>query len=146
MNNIGQLMQASEILQQGIDNPVPRLRSLVDDMRSRLKWYNDKYPEIDTSKRWQLIQELELICMTLEKYEPIELMKTIRRGLDDAARNSLNPDCAEIWVPLKSDVDIRNINKLKIAVIDLVGFDFDSPYLYDLIGSRLVCAEEGITA
>jgi len=145
MNNIGTLMQASAILNRGVDNPVARLRSIIGDMRSKLKYYNSKHPVNDTSKRWQLIQELGLICQTLEKCEPITLMATIRKLLNDAYRDEFNPNCAQIWLPLTTDLDAHDLSAARPAVIDLVGWDIRFESQYDLIGSRFgkyVCSDE----
>jgi len=143
--NIGTLIQASAILNKGLDNPVARLRTIVDDMRSKLKWYNSKHPEVDSCKRWQLIQELELICQALEKCEPITLMATIRKLLNDAYRDKFNPNCAQVWLPLTTDLDVSDLSSARPAVIDLVGWDIRFPSQYDLIGSRLgkyICSNE----
>ena len=145
MNNVGQIMQASAILQQGINNPVARLRSLIDDMRSKLKWYNSKYPDADTTKRWQLIQELDLICMSFEKCEPIGLVKLIHEKLEDAYRDKFNPNCAQVWLPLTTDLDAHDLSAARPAVIDLVGWDIRFESQYDLIGSRFgkyICSDE----
>jgi hypothetical protein len=145
MNNIGQLMQASTILNNGIDNPVSRLRSLVDDMRNQLRWYKSKYPDADTTKRWQLIQELELILQTLEKCEPIGLVKLIHEKLEDAYRDKFNPNCAQVWLPLTTDLDVHDLSAARPAIIDLIGWDIRFESQYDLIGSRFgkyICSDE----
>lgn len=147
MNNIGQLMQASAILQQGINNPVARLRTIVDDMRNKLKYYNGKHPETDTSKRWQLLQELELICQTLEKCEPISLMPIINKQLQDAYRDDFHPDVAVIILPLKSYV--QDLLHCRPAYIDLVGFGVDNPREFDYLGmlnGQYICEGEEVNS
>ena len=72
--NIGEMMNAASVLSESVGSPVQQLRKEIDLMRSELVWYESKHPEMDTSKRRARLQRLELICRSLEKCEPIELM------------------------------------------------------------------------
>ena len=68
--NIGEMMAAASVLEEGVESPVQQLRREVDLMRSELIWYESKHPEADTSKRRERLQRLELICRSLEGCEP----------------------------------------------------------------------------
>ena len=132
MSDLGSLMTASQILQEGVNSPVQQLRKIVDTMRSGLVWYEKKYPDSDTSKRRELLQQLEIVCQSLEACEPISLMKTIRTKLAEAKKHKFDPDCACIWLPLSPVVG--DILHARPAIIDLVGWDISSPYDYDHVG------------
>lgn len=66
MNDLGSLMTASQILQEGVNSPVQQLRKEIDLMRSELTWYESKYPEGDTTKRRERLHRLEIICQSIE--------------------------------------------------------------------------------
>ncbi len=129
--NIREMMDAASVLSEGVKSPVQQLRKEIDLMRSELVWYESKHPEIDTSKRKARIQRLDLICRSLEKCEPIELMPVIRDKLAEARRQDFNPDCACVWLPLKPDVP--DTAYAKPAIIDLVGRDC-TPHEYEYVG------------
>lgn len=132
MSDLGSLMTASRILQEGVNSPVQQLRKIVDTMRSGLVWYEKKSPNSDTSKRRELLQQLEIICQSLEACEPIFLMKTIRTKLAEAKKHKFDPDCACVWLPLAPIVG--DMIHARPAIIDLVGWDISSPYDYDHVG------------
>jgi inorganic triphosphatase YgiF len=132
MSDLGSLMTASQILQEGVNSPVQQLRKIVDTMRSGLVWYEKKYPDSDTSKRRELLQQLEIVCQSLEACEPISLMKTIRTKLAEAKKHKFDPDCACVWIPLAPVVG--DILHARPAIIDLVGWYISSPYDYDHVG------------
>lgn len=132
MSDLGSLMTASRILQEGVNSPVQQLRKIVDTMRSELTWYKAKYPNADTTKRRDRLSELEIVCQSLEACEPIFLMKTIREKLAEAKKHKFDPDCACIWLPLSPVVG--DILYARPAIIDLVGWDISSPYDYDHVG------------
>lgn len=130
--NIGELMKAASTLSEGIESPVQLLRQEVDLMRAELAWYESKHPEIDTSKRKERINRLELICRTLEGCEPVSLMPIIRDKLSEAKRDKFNPDCACVWLPLQPDVP--DLLHARPAIVDLVGWDILTPYDYNYVG------------
>lgn len=132
MSDLGSLMTASRLLQEGVNSPVQQLRKIVDTMRSSLVWYEKKYPDSDTSKRRELLQQLEIVCQSLEACEPISLMKTIHTKLAEAKKHKFDPDCACVWLPLSPVVS--DILYARPAIIDLVGWDISSPYDYDHVG------------
>lgn len=129
--NIGEMMNAASVLSESVGSPVQQLRKEIDLMRSELVWYESKHPEMDTSKRRARLQRLELICRSLEKCEPIELMPVIRDKLAEARRQDFKPDCACIWLPLQPDVP--DTAYAKPAIIDLVGWDC-TPHEYEYVG------------
>lgn len=133
MSDLGSLMTASRLLQEGINSPVQQLRKVVDTMRSGLVWYEGKYPGSDTSKRWDLLKQLEIICQSLENCEPISLMPIIREKLTEAKKHKFQPDCACIWIPLAPVVG--NLLHARPAIIDLVGWDISTPYDYNYVGA-----------
>ena len=132
MSDLGSLMTASRLLQEGVNSPVQQLRKIVDTMRSGLVWYEKKYPNSDTSKRRELLQQLEIVCQSMEACEPISLMKTIRTKLMEAKKHKFDPDCACVWIPLVPVVG--DILHARPAIIDLVGWKISSPYDYDHVG------------
>ena len=129
--NIGQLMEAASALSEGIESPVQQLREEIDLMRSELAWYESKHPDADTSKRRERLQRLELICRSLEGCEPVSLMPIIRDKLSEAKRDKFDPDCACVWLPLKTSMP--NPAYARPAIIDLIGWDC-APHEYELIG------------
>ena len=130
--SIGQLMEAASILSEGVESPVQQLREEIDLMRSELVWYENKYPEVDTSKRRARLQRLDMICRSLEGCEPISLMPIIRDKLSEAKRDKFDPDCAAVWLPLKPNVP--DLLHARPAIIDLVGWEIHSIRDYDLVG------------
>lgn len=132
MSNLGSLMTASHLLQEGVNSPVQQLRKEIDLMRSELTWYESKYPDADTTKRWDRLHRLEIICQSIEACEPISLMKTIREKLMEAKKHKFDPDCACIWLPLSPVVG--DILHARPVIIDLIGWDISSPYDYDHVG------------
>lgn len=133
MTDIGSLMTASRLLQEGISTPVQQLRKVVDTMRSGLVWYEGKYPNSDTTKRRDLLKQLELICQSLEACEPISLMPIIREKLTEAKKHKFDPDCACVWIPLAPVVG--DLLHARPAIIDLVGWDISTPYDYNYVGA-----------
>lgn len=133
MSDIGSLMTASRLLQEGVNTPVQQLRKVVDAMRSGLVWYEGKYPGADTSKRRDLLKQLEIICQSLEACEPISLMPIIREKLTEAKKHKFNPDCACVWIPLAPVVG--DLLHAKPAIIDLIGWDISTPYDYNYVGA-----------
>lgn len=130
-NNIGEMMAAAFTLSEGITSPVQLLKREIDLMRSELVWYESKHPEVDTSKRRARLQRLELICRSLEGCEPVSLMPIIRDKLSEAKRDKFDPDCACVWLPLKTS--IPDPAYARPAIIDLVGWDC-APHGYELVG------------
>lgn len=130
--NIGQLMEAASALSEGIESPVQQLREEIDLMRSELVWYENKHPEVDTSKRRARLQRLELICRSLEGCEPVSLMPIIRDKLSEAKRDKFDPDCAAVWIPIKPNVP--DLLHARPAIIDLVGWDIRTAYDYNYVG------------
>ncbi|RGP18263.1 hypothetical protein DXB27_02250 [Parabacteroides gordonii] len=133
MSDLGSLMTASSLLQEGVNSPVQQLRKEIDLMRSELTWYAQKYPDADTTKRWDRLHKLEIICQSIEACEPISLMKTIRTKLAEAKKHKFDPDCACVWIPLAPVVG--DILHARPAIIDLVGWGVSSPYDYDHVGA-----------
>ena len=131
--NIGQLMEAASVLSEGIESPVQQLRREIDLMRSELVWYESKHPDIDTSKRRARLQRLELICRSLEGCEPVSLMPIIRDKLTEAKRDKFDPDCACVWLPLKTNVP--DLLHARPAIIDLVGWEIHTAHDYALVGA-----------
>lgn len=129
--NIGEMMNAASVLSESVGSPVQQLRKEIDIMRSEIMWFESKHPEIDTSKRRARLQRLELICRSLEKCEPIELMPVIRDKLAEARRQDFNPDCACVWLPLKPNVP--DPAYAKPAILDLIGWNCN-PYEYEYVG------------
>lgn len=132
MTNLGSLMAASRILQEGVYSPVQQLRKEIDLMRSTLTWYESKYPDVDTSKRREQLSRLDVICRSLEDCEPVYVMKTIREKLAEAVKHKFNPDCVCIWLPLSHSTG--DILHARPAIIDLVGWNIKSPYDYNYVG------------
>lgn len=132
MSNIGELMSAASVLEEGIESPVQQLRREIDLMRSELVWYESKHPEMDTTKRRERLQRLELICRSLEGCEPVSLMPVIRDKLTEAKRDKFDADCACVWLPLKPN--IPDLLHARPAIIDLVGWDIMTPYDYNYVG------------
>lgn len=132
MTDIGSLMTASRILQEGINSPVQQLGKEIDLMRSELVWYEKKYPNIDITKRRERIIRMEAIYRALEECEPIQIMKTIREKLAEATKHKFNPDCACVWLPLSPN--IGDLLHARPAIIDLVGWDIKTPYDYNYVG------------
>ena len=132
MSNIGKLMSASSVLEEGIESPVQQLRREIDLMRSELVWYESKHPEMDTSKRRGRLQRLELICRSLEGCEPVSLMPIIRDKLSEAKRDKFDADCACVWIPLKPNVP--DLLHARPAIVDLVGWDIRTAYDYNYVG------------
>ena len=132
MSNIGELMSAASVLEEGIESPVQQLRREIDLMRSELVWYESKLPEMDTTKRRERLQRLELICRSLEGCEPVSLMPVIRDKLTEAKRDKFDADCACVWLPLKPN--IPDLLHARPAIIDLVGWDIMTPYDYNYVG------------
>ena len=132
MSNIGELMSAASVLEEGIESPVQQLRRVIDLMRSELVWYESKHPEMDTTKRRERLQRLELICRSLEGCEPVSLMPVIRDKLTEAKRDKFDADCACVWLPLKPN--IPDLLHARPAIIDLVGWDIMTPYDYNYVG------------
>lgn len=130
--NIGEMMAAASVLEEGLKSPVQQLRKEIDLMRSELAWYESKHPEMDTSKRKARIQRLELICQSLEKCEPIDLMPIIRDKLAEARKQDFKPDCACVWIPLVPNV--LDLLHARPVVIDMIGWDISSERDYDLVG------------
>lgn len=130
--NIGQLMEAATTLSEGIASPVQQLREEINIMRAELSWFENKHPDIDTSKRRARLQRLELICRSLEDCEPISLMPIIRDKLTEAKRDRFDPDCACVWLPLKPNVP--DLLHALPAIIDLVGWDIRTAYDYNYVG------------
>lgn len=130
--SIGQLMEAASILSEGVESPVQQLREEIDLMRSELVWYENKHPEVDTSKRRARLQRLDMICRSLEGCEPVSLMPIIRDKLTEAKREKFDPDCAAVWLPLKPNVP--DLLHARPAIIDLVGWDIRTAYDYNYVG------------
>ena len=130
--NIGEMMAAASVLSEGLVSPVQQLRREVDLMRSELAWFENKHPEVDTSKRRERLQRLELICRSLEGCEPVSLIPIIRDKLSEAKRDRFDPDCAAIWIPLKPNVP--DLLHARPAIIDLVGWDIRTAYDYNYVG------------
>lgn len=131
--SIGQLMEAASILSEGVESPVQQLREEIDLMRSELVWYENKHPEVDTSKRRARLQRLDMICRSLEGCEPVSLMPIIRDKLTEAKRDKFDPDCAAVWLPLKPNVP--DLLHARPAIIDLVGWDIRTAYDYNYVGA-----------
>jgi len=134
MNNIGTLMQASAILQQGVDNPVAVLRKELDDMRSELRYYESKHPDINTTKRWQRIQKLDAATREIEKSEPLELMKIIRTKLDEAYHDEFHPSVVVPIIPLFRG--IMDLSTCRPAYVNLTEAVVHNPYEYEHLGWR----------
>ena len=132
ISNIGEMMAAATTLSEGMASPVSKLREEVDLMRSELAWYESKHPEADTSKRRARLQRLELICRSLEGCEPVSLMPIIRDKLTEAKRDKFDPDCACVWLPLKTNVP--DLLHARPAIIDLVGWEINTQYDYNYVG------------
>ena len=132
MKNIGEMMAAASVLAEGIESPVQQLREEIDLIRSELVWYENKHPEVDTSKRRARLQRLDMICRSLEGCEPISLMPIIRDKLSEAKRDKFDPDCAAVWLPLKPNVP--DLLHARPAIIDLVGWDIRTAYDYNYVG------------
>ena len=130
--SIGQLMEAASILSEGVESPVQQLREEIDLMRSELVWYENKHPEVDTSKRRARLQRLDMICRSLEGCEPVSLMPIIRDKLTEAKREKFDPDCAAVWLPLKPNVP--DLLHARPAIVDLVGWDVRTAYDYNYVG------------
>lgn len=130
--NIGEMMAAASVLEEGIESPVQQLRKEIDLMRSELAWYESKHPEADTSKRRARLQRLDMICRSLEGCEPVSLMPIIRDKLSEAKRNKFDPDCAAVWLPLKPNVP--DLLHARPAIIDLIGWDIRTAYDYNYVG------------
>lgn len=133
MKSIGQLMAAATTLSEGIESPVQQLRREVDLMRSELSWFENKHPDIDTSKRRARLQRLEFICRSLEGCEPVSLIKVINGKLSEAKREKFDPDCAAVWLPLKPNVP--DLLHARPAIIDLVGWEINTQYDYNYVGA-----------
>ena len=125
-------MAAASVLSEGLVSPVQQLRREVDLMRSELAWFENKHPEVDTSKRRERLQRLDVICRSLEGCEPVSLMPIIRDKLSEAKREKFDPDCAAVWLPLKPNVP--DLLHARPAIIDLVGWEIHSIRDYDLVG------------
>ena len=125
-------MEAASILSEGVESPVQQLREEIDLMRSELVWYENKHPEVDTSKRRARLQRLDMICRSLEGCEPVSLMPIIRDKLTEAKREKFDPDCAAVWLPLKPNVP--DLLHARPAIIDLVGWDIRTAYDYNYVG------------
>lgn len=128
MNSIGNIMTASSILRDHLDHPVQNLRSIIDQMRHDLQWYQSKYPEAKTEKKQQLIIQLDAICRSLEECEPIDVWRTIWGKLGEARRDKYNGDVALCYFPLKPV--IPEYSESKQIVVDLCGYNLN-PYEYD---------------
>lgn len=142
--NIREMMDAASVLSEGVKSPVQQLRKEIDLMRSELVWYESKHPEMDTSKRRARIQRLDLICRSLEKCEPVDVMRMIQEKLVEAYHSKFNPDCACIWIPLRNDVPEPVY--AKPAIIDLIGWDISTPHEYNYVGlgnaGGFICSQE----
>lgn len=132
MTDLGSIMAASRILQEGVNSPVQQLRKEIDFMRSALTWYESKYPDADTSKRREQLSRLDVICRSLEDCEPIDLMRILRIKLAEAKKHKVDPDCACIWLPLSPHVS--DLLHARPAIIDLVGWNIKTPYDYNYVG------------
>lgn len=130
--NIGEMMAAVSVLEEGLESPVQQLRKEIDLMRSELAWYESKHPEMDTSKRRARIQRLELICQSLEKCEPIGLMPIIRDKIAEARKQDFRPDCVCLWIPVSSSVP--DLLHARPAIIDMIGWDISTGREFDLVG------------
>ena len=114
--NIGQLMEAASVLSEGIESPVQQLREEIDLMRSELVWYENKHPEVDTSKRRARLQRLDMICRSLEGCEPVSLMPIIRDKLTEAKREKFLQFMAWSYIDLYREEKHILIGKLTTAV------------------------------
>lgn len=132
MTDLGSIMAASRILQEGVNSPVQQLRIEIDLMRSELIWYENKYPDVDTTKRRERLIRLDAIYRALEECEPIDLMRIIRVKLAEAKKHKFAPDCACVWLPLSPSVG--DLLYARPAIIDLVGWNIKTPYDYNYVG------------
>lgn len=130
--NIGALMDAANTMSARVDRPVAELRNIVSRMRADLTWYQQRYPDHKVDNKLQLLRSLEAVTQALEQCEPVDLMRTVRTKLTEAALNKFNPDVAVIYLPLKHQ--IPDILHCKPAIIDLCDWRVDSPYDYDHVG------------
>ena len=131
--NIGSLMEASTILHAGVTSPVAALRQEINQMKSELRWYQEKNPQTDTVKRSERLCRLELIVREIEWCEPINVTRIIREKLTEAIKDRFNPDVACIWMPLRASMP--DILHARPAIIDLTGWTISSEYDYDHVGA-----------
>ena len=143
-DQISRAMEIQKYLQEDVTSPVQALRKELDMMRSELIWYENKYPSEDMSRKKERIIRLELICRSLEKCEPVDVMRMIQEKLIEAYHSKFNPDCACIWIPLRNDVPEPVY--AKPAIIDLIGWDISTPYEYNYVGlgnaGGFICSQE----
>lgn len=138
--SMGGLMQQA----QTKSNPIQDLRVIVNDLTAQLKWYENKYPESDTTKRRELIYNLTEILRRLEQAEPLEVWQHIHRKLTEAKDQKFDGDVAVVYFPLKSTIpDPNGVNQV---IIDGCGFNFDNLYQYSylgMLGKAFISSEMG---
>ena len=133
--SIGASMQESIAKRDGIDNPIGELSAIVEQMNVDLKWYREKYPNANTSKKAELIQKLESIKDTLLLLEPLGVWRELWRKLDEARLQNEDRDVALVYFPLKSSLP-PDWADVKQIVIDLCGYNFPDPMDYDYCRSK----------
>ena len=127
MNAIGAAIEPY-YADEAVKYPIQHLRAIVTEMKSNLNWYKQKNPDKSTTKRLQLIGELDAICRTLESCEPIEVWRTIWGKLGEARKEEFNADMALVYFPLKPE--LPPYHKGRQIVVDLCGYNL-TPYEYD---------------
>lgn len=129
--NIGEMMQATSIIQGKVNNPVGQLRNIIDGMKSSLSYFEKMNPSANTTKRWEIIFQLDTICQSLERSGPIEVWNIIWDKLGEAKRDPFDGDIARVIFPLKPN--LPDYSFAKQVYIDCAGYDLPSPYAYDCV-------------
>ena len=135
MDSMGALMHESIAKRNGIDNPTGELSAIVEQMTSDLKWYREKYPNANTTKKEELIIKLESIKDTLLMLEPLGAWAEIWRKLDEALLQNEDRDVALVYFPLKASLP-PDWEDVKQIVVDLCGYNFTDPMAYDYCRSK----------
>lgn len=130
MNDIGAAMQSAIESRRG-NNPVARLRGLIERMDNDLMRYKAKFPESLTgiNQRAKTINELDSICKDLEQLEPLESWRTINDHIRSAEHHEFNPDIALVYIPLK--IEKPEYTMAKKVIIDLCDYNFENPRDYE---------------
>lgn len=134
MSDIGSLMAASDILRDGVSTPATLLRKEIDLMRSELVWLEKNHPGVNTTKKWEHLHRLDIICQSLERSGPISVWKLIWERLGEAKRDNFSADIALVYFPLKSALPAYHASKQ--IVVDMCGYNL-MPLEYDYCRGKL---------
>jgi len=118
--------------QEPFISPTLQLDAVVNDLAAKLKEYQTRSNSKDSyiKSQSELIWKLHLIEESLQMLEPFDIWSIIHKKIQHVAMLD-ESDIVYLYFPLK--IDAKDLEKPRIAIVDLVGWNFENTYDYGKI-------------